>query len=92
VVGQLPRTRHGTEAVEAALDELDIRERIDEPDASMASAGEHDLRWARDRVGDDARFAAEADGSTPDEVMERIASAIGREYPLEPLEEEEPGD
>jgi hypothetical protein len=88
VTGEVPRTRRGAEAVEAALDELDIRERIDEPDGSMAAEGEHDLAWVRTHVGDDARLAAETDVYTPDEAMERVAGTVGREYPLEEPEEE----
>jgi hypothetical protein len=91
MAGEVPRTRHGAEAVEAALDELEIRERIDEPDESMANAGEHDLAWVRAHVGDDARVAAETDVYTPDEAMERVAGAVGREYPLEEPEEEPEG-
>jgi hypothetical protein len=89
MAGEVPRTRHGAEAVEAAIDELDIRERIDEPDASMSATGGQDLAWVREQVGEDTRVAAETDVYTPDEAMERIASTVGREYPPDEPDEEE---
>jgi hypothetical protein len=89
MTGEVPRTRRGAEAVEAAIDELEIRDRIDEPDGSMSPAREHQLGWVRDHVGEDTRRAAETDVYTPDEAMERVASTVGREYPPEEPDEEE---
>ena len=77
-----PRTRRGVEAVEAALDELDIRQRIDEPDPSAARPGDYDLAGIDERVGSEhPRFAAATDVYTADEALGELAEAVGRELP-----------
>jgi hypothetical protein len=77
-----PPTRRGADAVEAAIEEFELRERIDEPDASGARSGAYDLSWARSRV-EAARRAAEADVVSADEALEWIAAEIGRELPTD---------
>jgi hypothetical protein len=74
------RIRRGPAAVEAAIEEFELRERLDEPDASGARPGTYDLRWAHERI-DAARRAADADVITAEEALEWLASAIGRELP-----------
>ena len=76
-----PRTRKGVDAAQAALDELEIRERIDEPDPSAARPGDYDLAGADERVGRQPRVAAASDIYTPDEALDDLATALGREVP-----------
>lgn len=83
-----PRTRRGAEAVEAALEELEIRQRVDEMDPSADAPGDYDLTWARERVDDIARAAA-TDLTTPGEAMEDVARAVGRELPADETIDEE---
>jgi hypothetical protein len=78
-----PRTRRGPAAVEAAIEEFELRERIDETDASGAGPGHYDLRWVHDRI-DAARRAADADVITAEEALEWLAAAIGRELSTAP--------
>jgi hypothetical protein len=80
------RTRHGEEALDAALDERDIRERTDEPDASQAQPGDYDLSEV---VDDRLRVAAGTDVYTPDEALDDIASGLGRELPTDASDDEE---
>lgn len=73
-----PRTRRGIEAVEAALDERDVRERIDETDGSVDRPGNYRLDEV-DELGRDGRMAAGTDVYTSDEALDDAAGAIGRE-------------
>lgn len=82
------RTRRGAEAVEAAIEEYEIRTRIDEPDEAIHRPSDHDLRWARSRI-DTARQAAEADVITPDEALAWLAGEVGRDLPDESDEDDE---
>jgi hypothetical protein len=82
-----PRRRRGAEAIEAAIEEFELRTRIDEPDASVSEPGNYDLSWAFGRI-DAARRAAEADVITAEEGLAWLASEVGREIPEEDLEEE----
>jgi hypothetical protein len=75
-----PTIRRDAAAVEALIEEFEVRSRIDEPDASLATSGAYDLSWVRDRI-DAARRAAEADVITADEALEWIAAEVGRELP-----------
>lgn len=75
-----PRTRRGAAAIEAAIEEFELRDRLDEPDGSVAAPGDYDLSWARDRV-EAARRAAAADVVTADEALDWLANEIGRELP-----------
>ena len=75
-----PRTRRGVEAVEAALDEQDVRERTDETDASVERPGDYRLDEV-DTLGRDGRMAAGTDVYTPNEALDDAAGAIGREVP-----------
>lgn len=82
-----PRTRRGAAAVEAAIEEFELRTRLDEPDASVARSGDYDLGWAYDRI-DAARRAADADVITSDEALAWLAAEVGRELPDdEPVED-----
>lgn len=76
-----PRTRKGIEAAQAALDELEIRERIDESDPSVTRPGDYDLAGLDERVGGQPRVAAGSDIYTPDEALDDLAGALGREPP-----------
>lgn len=82
-----PRTRRGGEAVQAAIEELELRERLDEPDAAAARPGSYDLAWAKGRI-DAARRAADADVVTADEALEWLAAEVGRELPVAHDDEE----
>lgn len=82
-----PRDRRGAAAVEAAIEEFELRTRVDEPDGSVAEPGRYDLSWAAGRI-DAARRAADADVITSDEALEWLAGEVGRELPDEPLEDE----
>ncbi len=75
-----PRTpRRGPAAVEAAIDEFELRERVDETDRAHPDAM-LDLSWVRDRI-DVVRRAADADIVTAEEALEWIAAVVGRELP-----------
>jgi hypothetical protein len=78
--------RRGPDAVNAAIEELEIRRRLDETDPSQVRAGDYDLRWAASHAGD-VPLAAGTDVYTPDEALERIAEAVGRELPEDPDDE-----
>ncbi len=84
-------TRHGRprgpKAVEAAIEEFELRERIDEPDASAARPGDYDLGWAHERI-EAARRAADADVVTAEEALDWLAAAVGRELPDVSLDDE----
>lgn len=82
-----PRRRRGAEAVEAAIEEFELRTRLDEPDGSVAEPGSYDLGWAAGRI-DAARRAAGADVITSDEALEWLASEVGRELPEDGPEDE----
>lgn len=83
-----PRRRpRGAEAVEAAIDELDVRSRVDETDPSMAEPAELDLAWASDHTRDPKDRAA-ADVLHPDEVLDDLAHEVGRELPDEAPDED----
>jgi hypothetical protein len=73
-------TRRGPAAIEAAIEEFDLRTRLDEPDGSVDRAGDYDLAWARDRI-DAARRAADADIVTFEEALAWLAAEVGRELP-----------
>ena len=73
-------TRRGAAAIEAAIEEFDLRTRLDEPDGSVDRIGDYDLAWARDRI-DAARRAAEADIVTSEEALAWLAAEVGRELP-----------
>jgi hypothetical protein len=82
-----PRRRRGAEAIEAAIEEFELRTRMDEPDASVSEPGDYDLSWALGRI-DAARRAAEADVITADEGLAWLASEVGRELPEDDIDEE----
>jgi hypothetical protein len=82
-----PRTRRGAAAVEAAMEEFELRTRLDEPDASVTASGDYDLAWAHDRI-DAARRAAEADVLTADEALDWLARSVGQEVPDDALDED----
>jgi hypothetical protein len=82
-----PRKRRGAEAIEAAIEEFELRTRIDEPDGSVSQPGDYDLSWALGRI-DAARRAAEADVITAEEGLEWLASEVGRELPEDDLVDE----
>jgi hypothetical protein len=82
-----PRKRRGAEAIEAAIEEFELRTRMDEPDASVSEPGDYDLSWALGRI-DAARRAAEADVITADEGLAWLASEVGRELPEDDIDEE----
>jgi hypothetical protein len=73
-----PRTRRGVAAVEAAIEEFELRERLDEQDAAVTAAGDYDLEWARGRI-EAARRAADADVVTAEEALDWLAQSVGRE-------------
>ena len=73
-------TRRGAAAIEAAIEEFDLRTRLDELDGSVDRAGDYDLAWARDRI-DAARRAADADIVTSEEALAWLAAEVGRELP-----------
>ncbi|TVR37636.1 MAG: hypothetical protein EA388_01270 [Nitriliruptor sp.] len=79
-------TRRGAAAIEAAIEEFDLRTRLDEPDGSMDRLGNYDLAWARDRI-DAARRAADADIVTSEEALAWLAAEVGRELPEDDPEE-----
>jgi hypothetical protein len=78
---QVPRPRRGFDAVEAAVAERDLRERLDEPDASFAAPGRYDLRAAGTLAGERARRAAASDVYTSDEALADVAGQGGLEVP-----------
>lgn len=82
-----PRTRRGSAAVEAAIEEFDLRTRLDEPDAGASRDSELDLAWARTRI-DAARRAADADVVSAEEALDWLAAAVGRELPADPANED----
>lgn len=79
--------RRGAAAVEAAIEEFELRSRVDEPDGQVAESGNYDLGWAAGRI-EAARRAADADVITSDEALEWLANEVGRELPVEDLEDE----
>lgn len=79
--------RRGAAAIEAAIEEFELRTRLDEADASVNEPGDYDLGWAYGRIAA-ARRAADADVITPDEALEWLAAEVGRELPDEDLDEE----
>lgn len=83
-----PRPRRGAAAVEAAIEEFELRARLDETDPGLATGGQHDLGWARDRI-DAARRAAAADVVSADEALDWLADAVGRELPDELTDDED---
>lgn len=82
-----PRPRRGAAAVEAAIEEFELRARLDETDPGLATSGQHDLGWARERIGA-ARRAAAADVVSAEEALDWLAEAVGRELPTEPDDED----
>jgi hypothetical protein len=74
------RTPRGPEAIEALIEEFELRDRLDEPDAPFRRSVDMDLRWAHGRIGA-AQRAAAADIVTYEEAMEWLASTVGRELP-----------
>ncbi len=81
------RTPRGAAAVEALIEEFELRSRMDEPDPSYDRPGEMDLRWAHGRI-DAAQRAAAADVVTYEEAIEWLASTVGRELPLDDGDDE----
>ena len=82
------RTRRGSAAVEAAIEEYELRERTDEPHRPAAPAGDYDLAWVRGRI-DAARRAADADIVSADEALSWLAAEVGQELPDDaPLDED----
>ena len=81
------RPRRGAAAVEAAIEEFELRSRLDEPDGGVSEPGNYDLSWAAGRI-DAARRAADADVITSDEALEWLANEVGRELPDDDLEDE----
>lgn len=73
-------TRRGSAAVEAAIEEYELRQRTDEPDGASARSGDYDLAWVRGRI-DAARRAANADIVSADEALSWLAGEVGRELP-----------
>ena len=90
---QRPRTRRAAAAVEALIEEYDLRSRIDEPDGATVAPGSYDLSWAHGRI-EAARRAAEADVVTAAEALDWLAAEVGRELPDDSFDEDEglPGD
>lgn len=80
-------TRRGADAVEAAIEEHELRTRIDEPDASGAASGDYDLSWAWSRI-EAARRATAADVVSADEALGWLAAQVGRELPADDLDDE----
>jgi len=72
---QTPQPRRGADAVMAAVEEYEVRRRLDEPDGSYRSTGDLDLTWARDRI-ETARRAAAADVVTPEEALQWLAATV----------------
>ncbi len=85
---QRPRTRRAAAAVEALIEEYDLRSRIDEPNGATMDPGRYDLSWAHGRI-EAARRAAEADIVTADEALAWLAAEVGRELPDDSLDEDE---
>jgi hypothetical protein len=77
-----PRPRRGAEAVMAAVEAFELRERLDEPDGSYRPAGDLDLSWARNRI-ETARRAAAADVVTAEEALEWLAVTMADERDVE---------
>ena len=75
---QTPRPRRGPDAVMTAVEEYEVRQRLDEPDGSYGSTGDLDLTWARDRI-ETARRAAAADVVTAEEALEWLAGTVADE-------------
>lgn len=82
------QVRRDADAVEALIEEFELRSRIDEPDGSLERSGAYDLSWAHGRI-DAARRAAEADVITADEALTWLATEVGRELPDERPDEDE---
>ncbi len=82
-----PRVRRGSAAVEAAIEEFELRTRIDEPDAAVSRDSDVDLAWARTRI-EAARRAADADVVSADEALDWLAAAVGRELPADPADDD----
>lgn len=82
-----PRTRRGSDAVEAAIEEFELRTRIDETDAAASRDSEVDLAWARTRI-EAARRAADADVVSAEEALDWLAAAVGRELPADPADDD----
>lgn len=76
---QTPRSRRGYDAVEAAVSERELRDRIDEPDPSFREPGAYDLGVAGDLAGERARRAAASDVYTADEALDDVAGQVGLE-------------
>ena len=76
-----PRPRRGYDAVEAVVDERDLRERMDEPDGSYTRPGDYELDAAARLTGDQARRAAATDVYTSDEALDDVARRVGMEFP-----------
>lgn len=76
-------TRRGPEAITAVVEELELRQRLDETDPSQTREGDYDLRWVASHVPD-VDVAAATDVLTPEEALERIAGVVGRELPTDP--------
>lgn len=76
-----PRPRRGFDAVEAAVSERELRERLDEPDPSYAESGRYDPTVAGRLAGERARRAADADVYTSDEALEDVAGQVGLDLP-----------
>ncbi len=79
---QTPRPRRGAEAVMAAIEAFELRQRLDEPDGSYHPTGDLDLSWARDRI-DTARRAAAADVVTAEEALEWLWATTADERTVE---------
>jgi hypothetical protein len=75
-----PRTRRGVDAVEAAIEEFELRSRLDGTGPEEGAPGDYDLAWAHGRI-DAARRAADADVVGADEALAWLAATIGRELP-----------
>ncbi len=75
-----PATRRGADAIRAAIEEFELRQRLDEPDGSVRSSDRYDLSWAHGRI-DAARRAAQADVVTADEALGWLAEIVGMELP-----------
>ena len=73
-----PRPRRGAEAVMAAVEAFELRQRVDEPDGSYGPEGDLDLSWARNRI-ETARQAAAADVVTAEEALEWLAVTMADE-------------
>ena len=82
-----PTRRRGAAAVEAAIEEFELRTRLDEADASAARAGEYDLSWVYGRI-EAARRAADADVVSSEEALDWLAAEVGRELPSDDLDED----